>query len=84
MERRFGCAKHDFGPNPTEWTEEQTEELLDLIDDAGGGLEAQISAWLPQCVMGDIDPNLLTTEEMLPMLQFIKGEDELDGAVPLE
>jgi hypothetical protein len=76
----------DFGLNPTDWTDEQMETFLTMIEEEGGGLVAQAEEWIPKCVIGGMDPNELTTEELLPILQFIKGEAEidLDGASPLE
>ena len=73
-----------FGADPTEWTDEQQEEFAILLDEAGGGLEDQIQAWLPKCVLDEeIDINLLTSEEVMRVLNFVRGDD-LEGAVPLE
>jgi hypothetical protein len=73
-----------FGSDPAEWTSEQQEEFAMMLDEAGGGLEDQIQEWLPKCVISDdIDVSLLTSEEIMTLLNFVRGDD-LEGAVPLE
>jgi hypothetical protein len=78
----FRKCRH-FGNDPGKWTEEQMEEFLSLCDEYGCGFEAQVSAWVPACVEGDFDIDTLTTEELLKVLQVIRGEDD-EGAVPLD
>jgi hypothetical protein len=73
-----------FGADPTEWTDEQQEEFAMMLDENGAGLEDQIQAWLPVCVLDtEIDIGLLTSEEVMRILNFVRGDD-LEGAVPLE
>jgi hypothetical protein len=80
--RVFRKLKH-FGNDPTEWTPEQHEEFAVALDEAGGGMETQIETWLPKCIMSeDFDVNMLNSEEVRMLLQFIRG-DTLEGAVPL-
>lgn len=76
-----------FGPNINEWTEEQSEEFWALIEELGGGLTAQIEHLIPICVLEyedgkKCDVNLLKSEEIIPMLSFIRGDDNEDS-VPL-
>ena len=67
---------------PSEWTDEQNEEFAALVDEMGGNMEDQISSWVPPCILDeDIDPNLLTFEELTTILSFVRGDDE-EGAVP--
>ena len=67
---------------PADWTDEQNEEFASSLDELGGGLEDQISSWVPPCILDeDIDSNLLTFEELNTILQFVRGDDE-EGAVP--
>ena len=68
--------------SPEDWTDEQSEEFASIIDEMGGGLESQIEAWVPPCILDDdIDPNTLTFEELNTILQFVRGDD-MEGAVP--
>jgi hypothetical protein len=68
--------------SPEDWTDEQNEEFALIVDELGGGIETQINAWVPDCILDDdIDPNTLTFEELNTILQFVRGDD-LDGAVP--
>lgn len=81
-----------FG-EPTEWTTEQHEEFADALDGAGAGLQAQVDEWLEDCILTDgIDIDDLTSEELLEVLSFVRGDVELEestgqeegGSVPLE
>lgn len=73
-----------FGADPSAWTDEQQEEFATLLDEAGGGLQDQITTWLPKCILDEhVDVNLLTSEELMLLLQFVRGDD-MEGAVPLE
>jgi len=76
-----------FGPDMSQWTDEQSEEFWNVIEDLGGGLTAQIAHLIPLCVMdfedgGKCDYNLLKSEEIIPMLPFIRG-DNTEDSVPL-
>lgn len=76
-----------FGPDIQQWTEAQQEEFWGIIEELGGGLTAQIEHLIPICVLEmeggkKCDVNLLKSEEIIPMLPFIRGEDG-EGAVPL-
>lgn len=72
-----------FGPNPSEWSDEQHSEFSDALTDAGAGIDGQIQTWVPACVLSDdIDVNTLTSEELRTILEFVRGDD-VEGAVPL-
>lgn len=85
--KAFRKVRH-FGPDPTEWTEEQQEEFSDLVEELGGGLEEQIRTLIPKCVLkwddnSKCDPDTLLSEEILAILPYIKGEDS-EGSLPLD
>ncbi len=65
-----------------DWSNEQQMELADALDKAGCGIEAQLTDWLPKCIIepADFDIDLFTLEELMPLLAFIRGDDE-EGAV---
>ena len=71
--------------NPSEWTMEQHEAFADALDEAGGGIEAQVEAWLPNCVIEpeNFDYDSLTTPELMLVLGWIRGDEEA-GALPWE
>ena len=80
--RVFRKCKH-FGANPAEWTPKQEQEFSDLMEEAGAGPDAQMSAWIPPCIIEEgLDINTLTTDELLTILKFVRGDD-IEGAVPL-
>ena len=68
---------------PEDWTDEQNEEFTDLVDNYGGSVTRQMEEWIPNCIIDEgIDVNTLTSEELLTILYFVRG-DEQDGAIPL-
>lgn len=68
--------------DPTDWTDEQNEEFATILDEMGGSVEDQIKEWVPACILDEnVDPNMLTFEELNTILQFVRGDDE-EGAVP--
>ena len=70
--------------SPTDWTIEQHEEFADALDEQGAGIEAQIEAWLPDCIKTEgVDLDDLTTEDIMTLLNFVRGDTE-EGAIPLE
>ncbi|MAK37433.1 MAG: hypothetical protein CMC15_14855 [Flavobacteriaceae bacterium] len=73
----------DFGP-PSDWTVEQNEEFLTIIESLGGSLENQMTEWIPNCILEeDFDINKLTSTEMRTILGFVRGDDP-EGAIPLD
>jgi hypothetical protein len=78
--KAFRKMKH--AGDPTGWTDEQNEEFATIVDDMGGGIEAQMQAWIAPCILDEkIDYNLLTFEELNMILGFVRGDDQ-EGAVP--
>ena len=68
---------------PEDWTDEHSEEFAEIVDELGGGVDTQIGVWIPPCLLDeDININMLTSEELLIILAFVRGDDK-DGAVPL-
>tara|TARA_R110000803_G_scaffold82288_1_gene148370 strand:- start:9291 stop:9641 length:351 start_codon:yes stop_codon:yes gene_type:complete len=80
----FRKLRH-YGSDPTAWTPEQHEDFAVTLDEEGGGMEDQINAWIPNCVISppDFDINSLTSAEVRDILGFVRG-DTLEGAVPLD
>ena len=73
-----------FGIDPTQWTDDQHQEFADAIDEAGGGVDAQVESWLPKCVISeDVDIHTLTSDEIRKILSFVRGDDA-EGALPLD
>ena len=67
--------------DPTEWDEDTQLEFSNRLDEEGAGLTSQIEDWLAPCVItDDFDVNYFTVEELLPVLSFVRGDDE-EGAV---
>lgn len=82
QQRVFRKFRH-FGPDPSEWTPEQHEELAEALDDVGAGMNAQIAAWVPDCILDEnVSADMLTSEELRTILSFVRG-DTLEGAIPL-
>ena len=67
--------------DPTEWDEETNMAFSEALDEEGAGLQSQIDNWLAPCGLDEsFDVNLFTVEELLPILSFVRGDDE-EGAV---
>jgi len=68
--------------NIENWTIEEQQALADAMDEEGCGIEHQLQSWLPKCIVEpvDFDIDLFTLEELMPLLAFIRGDDE-EGAV---
>ncbi len=67
--------------DPTDWDEDTNVAFSEALDEEGAGLQAQIDNWLTPCVLDEsFDVNLFTVEELLPILSFVRGDDE-EGAV---
>mgnify|MGYP003134561040 FL=1 len=69
---------------PANWTDEQNEEFATMLDEMGGNVEEQMSAWIPPCILDEnVDINSLTFEELNTILGFVRGDDT-EGAVPFQ
>ena len=74
--------KMSHAGSPEKWTEEQNEEFASMVDELGAGVDAQMEAWIPNCILDEnVDINMLTFDELNRILQFVRGDDE-EGAVP--
>ena len=73
-----------FGSDLSKWTDEQMDEFMDLCEQEGAGFTDQVQTWLPTCLLDkDVDPDTLTSEELVRILNVIRGDDN-EGAVPLD
>ena len=74
-----------FGPDPTEWTDEQQNQFTDALEAAGAGMDAQMEPWIPKSVIEpkDFDVDTLTSTELRMILGFVRGDDP-EGAPPLD
>ncbi len=82
LAKTFRKFKH-FGANQTEWTDEQQEEFMDALDDAGAGMDQQIRTLVPPCLIDDLDINLIDSMDLMLIFDFIRGGDA-EGSVPLD
>ena len=71
LSKAFRKFRH-FGLDQSTWTEEQTEEFMDHVEELGGGMQDQMMA--------------LTIEELREIFLFVRGGDvgDEDGAAPLD
>ncbi len=79
--RAFRKMKH--AGDPSDWTDEQNEEFATMLDEMDAGMEGQIRAWVPDCILDeDFDLDTLTIDELNGILAFVRGDID-EGAVPL-
>ena len=81
LAKTFRKFRH-FGPDPDAWTEDQQEEFLVALEEAGGGLDDQIRQLVPPCLPDELDINDLDATELMLVYNFVKGGDP-EGSVPL-
>lgn len=74
--------KH-YGVDQEGWTDDQQEQFLDALEEAGGGMTNQLYELVPQCIMDEIDINLIDRDELMQIYSFVSGNDE-EGSVPLD
>ncbi len=70
---------------PDKWSDDVTSEFSDSMDEEGAGIQNQIDEWLTNCILPEegkesFNPNYFTIEELMPILGFVRGDDE-EGAV---
>jgi len=74
-----------FGIDQQKWTEEQQEQFLSELDNLGGGMDSQIAALVPPCILSEeIDVNMLTADELREIYLYVKGGTDEDGEPPLD
>tara|TARA_R110002110_G_scaffold273210_4_gene488585 strand:+ start:93 stop:539 length:447 start_codon:yes stop_codon:yes gene_type:complete len=86
LSKAFRKFRH-FGLDQSIWTEEQTEEFMDHVEELGGGMQDQMMALVPPCILNEgFDINSLTIEELREIFLFVRGGDvgDEDGAAPLD
>ena len=84
LAKTFRKFRH-FGPNNLEWTEDQQEEFLVALENAGAAMEDQIRDLVPPCLMDDTDLNLIDRDTLMEIFDFVRGTtEEPEGAVPLD
>jgi len=84
LAKAFRKCKH-FGPNNLEWTDEQQEEFLVILEGMGGAMEDQIRDLVPPCLMEETDLNLIDRDTLMAIFDFVRGGEEYEeGAVPLD
>ena len=67
------------------WGDEVGLDFSAAMDEEGAGIQAQIDQWLVKCLLPEegkdaFNPNYFTIEELMPILGFVRGDDE-EGAV---
>tara|TARA_Y100000004_G_scaffold189250_1_gene244563 strand:- start:67 stop:423 length:357 start_codon:yes stop_codon:yes gene_type:complete len=70
--------------DPTDWDMSVHEEFSDALDEAGAGIEAQVEAWLPGCIITEgVDLDDLTSQEIMRVLNWVRGDTE-EASIPLD
>lgn len=83
LAKAFRKHRH-FGQDQTKWTEEQQENFLDALEEAGGSLEEQMARLIPPCLLAEgVDINILNRDELMEVFNFVRGEEQ-EGAIPLD
>lgn len=84
LAKTFRKFKH-FGADQSKWTEEQQEEFMVALEDAGAGMFDQLEVLVPKCIIDDVDMNLIDRDTLMEIYDFVRGDEtEGDGSIPLD
>ncbi len=84
LAKTFRQFKH-FGADQSKWTEEQQEEFMVALEDAGAGMFDQLEVLVPKCIIDDVDMNLIDRDTLMEIYDFVRGDEaEGDGSIPLD
>ena len=84
LAKTFRKFKH-FGADQSKWTEEQQEEFMVALEDAGAGMFDQLEILVPKCIIDDVDMNLIDRDTLMEIYDFVRGDEaEGDGSIPLD
>ena len=84
LAKTFRKFKH-FGLEQEKWTEEQQEEFMIALEDAGAGMANQLQELVPACIIDDIDMNFIDRDMLMEIYSFVGGDTvEGDGSIPLD
>jgi hypothetical protein len=83
LAKTFRKFKH-FGLDQDQWTEDQQEQFMVALEDAGGDISSQMTKMVPACLPEDMDVNMLDKDELLLIFNFVRGIGEPEGAIPLD
>lgn len=84
LAKTFRKHKH-FGSDQSKWTDEQQEEFMNALEDAGAGMYDQLETLVPQCLIDEVDMNLIDRDLLMEIYEFVRGDDiEGDGSIPLD
>jgi|TARA_R100000084_G_scaffold42448_3_gene17318 hypothetical protein len=84
LAKTFRKFKH-FGVDQDAWTDEQQEEFLVALEDAGAGMTDQLYHLVPACIIDEVDINLIDRDTIMEIYEFVRGDAvEGDGSIPLD
>ena len=84
LAKTFRKFKH-FGEEQSKWTDEQQEEFMIALEDAGAGMYNQLEELVPKCIIDPIDINIIDRDTLMDMYMFVRGDSEVDdSAIPLD
>ena len=84
LAKTFRKFKH-FGADQSKRSEEQQEEFMVALEDAGAGMFDQLEVLVPKCIIDDVDMNLIDRDTLMEIYDFVRGDEaEGDGSIPLD
>ena len=83
LAKTFRKHKH-FGSDQSKWTDEQQEEFMNALEDAGAGMYDQLETLVPKCLIDEVDMNLIDRDLLMEIYEFVRGDVEGEGSIPLD
>ena len=84
LAKTFRKFKH-FGSDQSKWTDEQQEEFMIALENAGAGMTDQLEVLVPACIIDDVDINFIDRDMLMEIYSFVRGDAvEGDGSIPLD
>ena len=84
LAKTFRKFKH-FGTDQSKWSDEQQEEFMVALENAGAGMFDQLEVLVPKCIIDPIDINLIDRDMLMEIYEFVRGDEkEVEGSVPLD
>jgi len=83
LAKTFRKYKH-FGVDQNKWTEDQQEEFMIALEDAGAGMFNQLQELVPNCLIDEVDMNLIDRDLLMEIYEFVRGDVEGEGSIPLD
>ena len=61
-----------------------TGRIMIALEDAGAGMFNQLQELVPNCLIDEVDMNLIDRDLLMEIYEFVRGDVEGEGSIPLD